>query len=116
MRSMKIKLKNAAILRNTSEYSPDLHSLTRWAGKHRMLKRFSFIRDEVIEASDGEGAAITVIVSEVFKNKWKSYEIMMKEINDATVEPQTRMLTLAESRGVLHLLHEMVLEERKQPE
>ena len=36
---------------------------------------------------------------------------MIKEVNDATIELQTRIITLAESRDILDLLHEMALEE-----
>lgn len=53
------------------------------------------MRDEIVEANDYEGATIPVNLSEFFNIRVERYEIMKKEINDSTVDLQSRMLTLA---------------------
>eukprot|EP00171_Calliarthron_tuberculosum_P004682 IDg4682t1 len=48
------QLKDAAILRNLTDYKPFMHNKTRWSGKLHILHRFLLIRDELIEASQSQ--------------------------------------------------------------
>ena len=54
------KLKNAAVLRNLTALAPTLPSDTRWSGDYETLKRFSEIRDDIIEASEHPDSNISV--------------------------------------------------------
>jgi hypothetical protein len=69
MRAAKQKLKNTALLRNMTDLKPVMHNKTRWSGKYSMLKRFSQIRQELIEVGAQYHSDLPIDPTQAFGNK-----------------------------------------------
>ena len=104
MKQCKRSIKNMAILRKISDFSPVLYNKTRWSGKHYVLKRFVTMRDDLIEAQTEEQSNFEMNASPAFFKAVKKYEGWMKEINLATKQLQTSQYTLSQCRFVLQYL------------
>ena len=115
MKDVKGKLKSAAVLRNLAELNPILDYETRWSGKVNVLKRFSEIRAELIDASEHRDADFTVNSSESFARKCQRYYRMLSEIDVVTEILQTSGRTLSDCRADLSVLLNAVKEDRENP-
>ena len=78
------KLKNKAMLRNRTRFSPLLPNATRWSGKCHMVNRFLRIRTELITVSNEESCVLPIDASPRFSQKAKAYGLMFREINSFT--------------------------------
>ena len=112
MRTAKIKLRNAALLRNLTDLRPIMNNETRWSGKVLMLKRFLRIREELIEASNDLHGDIPINISSSFTSQTRKYQAMLSEIDVVTARWQTYGITLKHCRGALDTLIDAVEEER----
>lgn len=54
------QLKNSALLRNLTDYRPQVHNQTRWSGKLVMMDRFIQIRDELLDVQEESESSIAV--------------------------------------------------------
>ncbi len=113
MKSAKVKLKNAAILRNITELVPITDKDTRWSGMYRVLSRFDRLRDYLLEASDEQGCELSFNSSNVFAAKNRRYARMLGEINQVTLSLQKEGHSLADCRDDLDALLEAINEEKR---
>ena len=60
MRDAKMKLKNAAILRNITQLKLKQDNDTRWSGKYEILQRFQVMRNYLVEASEHSNSGLKV--------------------------------------------------------
>ena len=68
------------------------------------MDRFVKIRDELITASNHEGAKIPIDSSLLFKNKATKCAKMLDDVKFTAVSLQKRLLTLKECRNLLYML------------
>eukprot|EP00171_Calliarthron_tuberculosum_P000224 IDg224t1 len=80
-----------------------------------MLRRFSRIREELIEASEHPDADFTINDTAAFARKVQKYHGMLSEIDQVTEWLQQKGRTLAACRTDLNTLMEAVEEERTMP-
>lgn len=111
MKSIKLKPKSAAVLRNLCELRPVMDNETRWSSKVSLLGRFNEIRTEIIDASEHVDADFAVNASPAFAGKVRRYHRMLSEINVITKVLQGKGRTLAECRGDLDTLISAVSDE-----
>lgn len=109
------QLKNAALLRNITDYHPVMFNRTRWSGKYRTLKRFDTIRDALIEVSEAPDGNLSVNRSTRFASKVRRYARMLGEIDVVTRSLQTRGYTFAACRRDLDVLIESVRDDARTP-
>lgn len=73
MKACKLKLNNAAILRNLTVLKPQFHNNTRWSSMFHMLQCFVLIRNMLVEVSEHVESDIEMNTSEQFKIKVIKY-------------------------------------------
>ncbi len=115
IREAKMKLKNAAMLRNKTILKPKLDNDTLWSGKCEVLRRFELLRNDLVEASQHSDCNLTVNDSPLFANKVGKYSRMLKEVVDVTMSLQTDEHSLADFRDDLDTLIEAVRDEERTP-
>lgn len=109
------KLKNAAILRNITDYCPVLNYETRWSGKRRMLDRFIKIRNKLIEASMSMDADLIIGKPPDFEMDTQKFARMLAEIDAVTKSLQTRAHTLALCREDVGKLNSSIAKQKDLP-
>ncbi len=116
MASAKMKLKNAALLRNLTELKPVLENKTRWSGKFLMFERFIKLRDCLVEIADSEDSdGLFLDRSNRFLGQCIKYKAMLNEINVVTKHLQTDCITLQECRFALDDLNTQITVNRTNP-
>jgi hypothetical protein len=111
MSCAKLKLRNAALLRNITELRPILHNKTRWSGKGAMLTWFIRMHPHLIEAAESpesEGLNQVFDKTEAFLNKAKKYKKWMSIINTITKKLQERCLPLSTAHHLMEFLQSEV--------
>lgn len=108
MSDCKRRLRNRAILRNLTRFTPVLMNETRWSGIYTMLKRYNHIRDDLLKVVDTEGATVTMDVSSGFSRQTKRFADMLAEINTVTLELQKYGASLSDCRYAVDTLSEVV--------
>lgn len=101
MTTAKAKLKNVTMLRNLTDLVPLLQCKTRWSGTCRLMKRFTLIRDELMEVSNSPDFHLPMNKRSTFGEKAKAYCTMLSEINFVTSEMQSKGHTVAACRAAL---------------
>ncbi len=113
MKAVKTRLKSTAVLRNLTELVYVLDNDTMWSSKVGLLKRFTEIREQLIQASEHEDADIFVNSTPSFARKATRFYEMLSEIDVVTRAMQTKGRTLVEYREDLDVLIEAVDSDNK---
>lgn len=103
-------LKTAALLRNLIYLQAVTPNVTRCSGQSHMLPRYSRIRDELIQASGDDDGSLPINCSVQFASKVKKTAARLSEINETTVNLQTRCYTLEKCRGGIDSLLQNITE------
>lgn len=97
MKYARVKLKNAAVLRNITDLRPIMNNDTRWSGKHDILLRLKSISEELTPI------ATTTIVT----YKWMKQKSLRRSQRD-TWKCCLKLISLASCRGDLDALMEVI--------
>ena len=84
MREVNSKRKSAAVLRNFTDLHPILDNATRWSRKVKLLRKFTEVHGELVEAISHNDAEFTVAFSVEFFQKVQKYHNTLKEIDIVT--------------------------------
>ncbi len=112
MKSAKMKLKNAAVLRNITDLKPKLYNNTRWSGKCAILTRFDKMRDDLVQAIEHPKSDLLVPTSVIFAKKTKKYAGMLRAIDEVTKSLQKDGHLVSDCRDDLDALIESVSDQR----
>lgn len=94
MSDCRYRLRNRAMLRNSTALSPIIENDTRWSGKYLMLERFNRIYDDLRKVAEDENSTVAMNLTSWFKANVQRYAKLIQQIDNVTRYLQTKNLTV----------------------